>query len=379
MTEIRSVFISSVISGHEAERELARRAVESMRMTPVMSETLGAAAASPRQALLDEVRDADAYLLLLFPRYGEADESGTSPTEQEFSRAAELAKPIVALVQEGDLEPRQREFLERVRGQWGEGHLTGSFSGASDLSEAVVRGFTNLRRSLEAGGDDLPAAQARAVELARGEERGGSISSSCQARVAFVPATGNTLLDALTLEDAELGRVLADAARHTDLAPHSIGLETATSRSGIRLSGAHPQQFATVELALLANGAVTVEGPVGGTGTFGSMRIEPERVHQLLLGAGAFAQRAWERVDTDGDVRRVGIAIAVLEANGKVFGEAPEGNSLTTGGAMSLPPVVVAPEGGLGVSRADVASAAVTERLLAELRAIFRDAGAILS
>jgi hypothetical protein len=377
MTEIRSVFVSSVIRGYETEREIARRAIESLRLTPVMSETLGASAGSPREALLDEVAGADAYLLLMFERNGEPDESRTSPTEQEFLRAEELDRPIVALVQEGELEPRQQELLARVRGQWGEGHLTGSFTAASDLQDEIVRGLTNLRRSQEAGGDELPAAREYAVNLARGDDRGGTYSSSGQARIAFAPASGKVFLDALALEDADLEGELADAARQTGLVPHSVGLETARSREGIRMSGSHPQERESIELVVFADGALTVEGPVAGAGNFGSMRIEPDRVEQLIRDASAFALRVWERIDSRGDIRRVGSAIAALEANGKVFGPAPEGSSLTVGGSMTLPAVVVAPEDGLGLARSEVASEETARRLLAELRAIFRDAGAV--
>lgn len=379
VTEIRTVFVSSAIRGYEAEREAARRAIESLRLVPVMAETLGAAAGSPRKALFDEVAEADVYLLLILPRYGEPDDRGRSPTEQEFERALRRRRPIVALVQEGELEPEQQEFVSRVRGKWGDGRLTGWFSGPADLQEAVVRGLTNLRRSLEAGGEDLPAAQARAVELAHGEIRGGSYSSACQARVAFAPAMKTELLDALALEDETVQRVLSDAARQTDLVPHSIGLEPSVSREGIRLRGKHPQNWESVELVVYPDGALTVEGPVGGSGNLGSSRIEPKRLETLCMAAGSFAQAAWQRVDSHGDVRRVGAAVAILEANAKVLGEAPEGNSLTIGGAMTLPPVVVAPEGGLALDRAEVGSEQATQRLVAELRAVFRDAGAVVS
>lgn len=80
---MKSVFISSIQRDFGDVREAARKAVESLGMHALMTETVGASAESPRRALLEQVRDADIFLLLLGPRYGEPGETGRSPTEDE--------------------------------------------------------------------------------------------------------------------------------------------------------------------------------------------------------------------------------------------------------------------------------------------------------
>jgi hypothetical protein len=81
MSRVASVFISSIQAGFEDVREGARAGVESAGHRAVMAETSGAAAASPRRALLDRVAAADVFLLLIGNRYGERQASGLSATE----------------------------------------------------------------------------------------------------------------------------------------------------------------------------------------------------------------------------------------------------------------------------------------------------------
>jgi hypothetical protein len=68
---MESVFISSAQRGFETVRSAAKRAIESVGMTAVMAEDVGAHPESPQRALLDKVRDSDIFLLLLEPRYSE--------------------------------------------------------------------------------------------------------------------------------------------------------------------------------------------------------------------------------------------------------------------------------------------------------------------
>lgn len=62
------VFISSLISGMEAERAAVKRAIEVLGHQPVMAEDFGARASSPQVACLAGLRDADLVVLILGPR-----------------------------------------------------------------------------------------------------------------------------------------------------------------------------------------------------------------------------------------------------------------------------------------------------------------------
>jgi len=111
---MQTVFISSIQSGFEDVRAAARDGVESFGWRAVMAETVGATPASPQRGLLDRVAESDVVLLLIGPRYGASQESGLSATEEELDEARRRRKPILVLRQEGELEPEQQEFLNRV-------------------------------------------------------------------------------------------------------------------------------------------------------------------------------------------------------------------------------------------------------------------------
>jgi Domain of unknown function (DUF4062) len=97
---VQTVLISSVQRDYQDVRQAAREGVETLDYRALMAETVGAAPASSREALLEYVERTDVFLLIVGPRYGERGESGYSPTEEEFNHARQLGKPILVLVDE---------------------------------------------------------------------------------------------------------------------------------------------------------------------------------------------------------------------------------------------------------------------------------------
>lgn len=367
---MQSVFISSVQEGFERVRTAARRAVENLGFRPLMAELAGARPESPKTALLSLVRDADAFLLILGPRY-------SRPTEDEFDEARRLARPIFVLKQNVEFEPTQVEFLEQVAAGWEGGRLWDTFTDEHDIDDAVVRALSGQLRRTTRAQNLAPAAQARAAELAGDVERrrvggGGSI-----ARIAFVPLGGAVILDAVALEEADLADAIADLARGARLIPHAVGIEPVVSRAGVNLqragSGGYVGQPGPIAVA--ADGAVVVEVDVGGSDHWGSSRVDPERLTEGIRRAGGFALRVWERVDRRDDVSQVAAAVAIPDAQHKVFGPSTSSSSISMG--SSLPALVVVPEPAAVVRRADVAAEDLVRRLAAELRRVFADAGAV--
>jgi hypothetical protein len=136
-------FISSVQRDYGGMRDAAARGAEAYGLRVLMAERT-AAGGSARAALLDLVRQSDVFLLLVGGRYGDAAPGERSPTEEEFNEAVRAGLPIAAFVEECEGEPRQEEFLRRVRGTWGEeSNLTASFRNADDLRAQVVAAWSN--------------------------------------------------------------------------------------------------------------------------------------------------------------------------------------------------------------------------------------------
>jgi hypothetical protein len=135
---VDAVFISSVVNGLEDVRDAAAEAIQGAGLYPICSEGLSADPSSSRRALFDQIAVAEYYLLLLGASYGDTGPNEIAPTEDEYNEATRLNKPILVLVQETKFELRQCEFLERIRGTWGEGVFYGTFTGTADPEPLVA-------------------------------------------------------------------------------------------------------------------------------------------------------------------------------------------------------------------------------------------------
>jgi hypothetical protein len=340
----------------------------------VMAETTGAAAASPQRALLDRVAAADIFLLLVGARYGDWQVSGLSATDEEFEEARRRDKDILVLVQEVEREPEQEAFLGRATAGWEGGILRGAFRDASDVGLAVVRAFRNLEER-GARAELEPAAQAGAQDLAAGARREGY--GGALARVVLVPLLARPLLDAVALEDAALPDDIADAARAAGLVPHSRGITPRVKAAGVTLDVGERHSASGSTLSVGASGEIVAEASVAGADTFGSMRVVPERLEEAVGNAFAFAEAVWRRIDPRGEVQEVVITIAIPDAQHRSWGRDRGGTSISMGGMFSMPETAIAPQPALVLRRADLARAETVTRLVAEIRRVFVDAGAV--
>lgn len=182
---VRSVFVSSVMSGFEPVRAAAAVAIEHLDMHPVLAQRTAAAPESPRRALLDEARCADIYLLILGHRYGEDGGRGKSPTEEEYEEAVRRGLPILVLVQDGDLKPEQTGFLERIRGAWETGILYAKFTDETDVGLAVAGALARYER----GGVESPDRAARAGGAPRSRGRARLLRRRPEGALGDGPAT----------------------------------------------------------------------------------------------------------------------------------------------------------------------------------------------
>jgi hypothetical protein len=144
------VFLSSVISGMEDYRAIARRAAETLGHTVLAAENFRASPLSPQQVCLGAVRDADVVVLLLGARYGAPQGSGLSPTHEEY-REARDKKPVLAFVQSGVAREREQQaFVDEVS-TWEGGGYRETFDSPESLAAAVTRGLHNWELAQQAG------------------------------------------------------------------------------------------------------------------------------------------------------------------------------------------------------------------------------------
>lgn len=137
------IFVSSIITGFEAERAAVREAITTLGHQPVMAEDLQAQPNSPQVACLQALRRSDLVVSVLGERYGWVPPgSQIAPTHEEF-RAAKGNKPILVFVQDGTSpEPEQAAFLEEV-GDWNAGQLFKKFVNTDDLGRKATRAISD--------------------------------------------------------------------------------------------------------------------------------------------------------------------------------------------------------------------------------------------
>lgn len=366
MVVVLGVFVSSVQREYAAIRSAVRRAIEILHMRPLMAELVGARPESPQRALLDVVAEADVLVLVIGAHY-------SAPTEDEFNEARRLGRPIVVVKQRVELEQEQQAFLERVAAGWVGGRMWAEFDDEHDVLEVAVEALSHLgqdRRRAELG----PVAQERATALAGGERRRGYAGHRSTARVALVPLVSSPLLDALTLVE-ELGDSVATLARSARLIPHRVGIESRVRREGVSLARADggyagESGFLTVG----ADGSIAAEIDVGGDGMLAGTRIDAALLGRGIEEVGSFALAVWNAIDRREEVQQVAVALAILDAQHKVFDLAPEATSYSIG--MRTPATVVVPEPAVVVRRGEVGSGELARRLVAEAQRVFADAGA---
>jgi hypothetical protein len=367
MVGVQSVFVSSVQRDYGEIRASVRRAIEILHMHPLMAESVGARPESPQRALLDLVAQSDVLLLIIGARY-------SKPTEDEFNEANRLGRPILVLKQNVELEPEQEAFVERVAGGWVGGRHRVSFDDENDVLTVAVEALSALNTG-QRRAELAPAAQERARMLASAERRQGYAGHRSSARVTFVPLLATPLLDALALDDT-LGNAVADLARAERLVPHSVGVAPIVTSEGVsleRASGGYAGEDGFITVGV--DGAIVCEVDVGGDGQLAGTRVDSGLLAGGIQSAGAFALRVWERIDGREEVQQVAVAVAVLDAQYKVFDLPPNATSYSMG--MSMPSTVVVPEPPSLVRRAEIGGDQLAKRLVAEVRRAFADAGAV--
>ncbi len=286
------VFVSSVISGFEAERNAAAEGVLTLGEEVIRAEELGAMATTPQRACLAGVRDADLVVLLLGARYGEPQDSGLSATHEEY-REARDRRPILAFVQSGaSPEPAQQEFIDEVR-SWAAGGLTETFDSPADLKANVTRAVHRHVLATQSGAVDEDEVLTRAEQLVPAARGYGD--SSLVVVVAGAPR--QTVLRPAEIEAEDFRRTLLATALTSEVAVLNPAAGTEPSIEGHAIQ--FTQERGPHSFRLDEEGVVRVTQPAttrqDRLGTLPAL-VE-EDVYGCILNALRFAAQVLDQVD----------------------------------------------------------------------------------
>lgn len=251
----KTVFISSVRRGLEEERDSAPALISAIGHIPRRFEDFTAQPRPSRDTCLAGVEEADVYLLLLGPHYGDLlPDSGFSPTEEEWRVAKRRGIPIVVFRQlEVEMDAAQAEFVRRV-----EDYVTGRFRKTFGTSSELLPKIAAVLRALDQEAEALewtPLDEPVAIDWVIAEHQQPYLGVGPTMELHIVPVDRPTRIPAARLE--AIPEQIARAGREHDLFSAGDALDlraNETSAIGSRSSG---RDVASAGLAVHSDQVVT--------------------------------------------------------------------------------------------------------------------------
>ena len=305
-----NIFISSLITGMEAEREAVKRAITALGHRAVMAEDFGATAGSPQIVCLEGVRKADVFVLIVGRRYGSAQPSGISATHEEYREAREKRPVLVFVEDTPDREPLQVAMLKEVQ-NWEAGLFTAPFKTPAELNAAVTRALHEWILSSAAAAPDATDMLPRLMAAFPSHHPGHSAGNALELAVAGSPRL--TVLRPAELEDPSFGAQLLQSALFGSHRIFDMG-------KGSKIEVTDHILSLTQEGGRAAGSAVSVseQGDV-----FLSLSLAPsdglpvvieEEVRRKLGDALGFAVEVLDRIDPTHRLRHTGLAVHIRSA-----------------------------------------------------------------
>ena len=305
------VFISSLISGMEAERAAAKAAIELIRHQAVMAEDFGAQPNSPQVACLNGLRQSDLVVLILSTRYGAKQASGLSATHEEY-REAQGSKPILTFIQKGEAEPEQAGLINEA-GSWESGLFRESFSTSEELGRLVTRALHDHALAHANAPLDPTGLAHRAQELLPRSERG---RSGVALQVAITAGPEGTILRPSELESTTLADEMERQALFGNpaLFDRRVGTDSRLE-AGSLVTLQERSYEARSEVRLWGTGDMRLILPVRddeGRDGMGLPVVIEETVAARLAGAFSYASWLLTHIDRTERISHVAIAAALV-------------------------------------------------------------------
>jgi energy-coupling factor transporter ATP-binding protein EcfA2 len=149
MKKSLNVFLSGTVKDLAPEREIATRAIESLKLEAVRMETFGASSQTPLESCRQMVQDSDVFIGIYGGRYGYVSPNQSqSASEIEFQEAQRLGKDIMIYIKESDeIQNEQLRFLQRVDDFEGGYFRRPKFRTLSELEEWIKEDLIALLSS----------------------------------------------------------------------------------------------------------------------------------------------------------------------------------------------------------------------------------------
>jgi hypothetical protein len=309
------IFVSSLISGMEAERAAVKRVIELLGHEAVMAETFGAKTSSPQVACLTGLRQADLVVLVLGHRYGAKQASGLSATHEEF-REAQNRKPVLTFIRIGDAEADQAALIQEAGG-WERGLFRASFSSPEELGDKVTRALHDFELAHAVAPLNPDELRSRALSLLPATNRNAS-GATLSLAVATGPA--QSILRPAEIEAPALTNALQQHALFgsTPLFDRTIGTHSAL-QAGALVIHQDGRQGRASSIALWEGGDVLIQLPAGNQSREITLPVVIEEDIAAQLD-GAIGYAAWVLAHIDSTEKLTHVALAARLTGGGVFG-----------------------------------------------------------
>lgn len=339
------VFISSLISGFQAQRKAVRRSIETLRYEAVMAEDFGAQPNSPQVACLQGLRTADVMVLILGEEYGAVQAgSGFSATHEEYREARET-KPILAFVQEGTKPgPEQSGFIAEVQG-WEGGLFRGGFTDAEDLQASIIRALHDVTLANATGPIDEQEIVGRAISLLPKQNRNSAEGPFLDVAVSGGPT--QQLLRPVQMEAADLAARLQQDAMFgpNRFFDRTVGTDIGFDGADVMLAQQRDTMLRLDERGSLGMRLRLDEDRRDRDNIGGLPAIIEESVQQCIATALGFAADQLDHIDKTERVTHIAIALQISGSDylgWRTRAEhAASPNSMTMGMGMTEPRVPV--------------------------------------
>lgn len=303
------IFVSSLITGMEAERAAVRRAIELLDHEPIMAEDFKARPDSPQVACLSELRGSDAVVFVFGPRYGWKQASGVSATHEEF-RTARGRKPLLVFLGPGDPEPDQAALIEEASG-WEGGVYRASYSTPEDLQAKVIGAIHKLSLANATAPLDPSRLAARASAILPEQRRDGH-GSVFFLGVAAGPE--QTVLRPSEMDDAVLAEGMQQQALFGPTAIFARAQGTLARMEGDALVIYQGDRYAeAAAVRLWPTGDIAIQLPLArGEGGMGFAVIVEEEIEEKLRMALAYATWLLDKIDPTKALTHIALSARVV-------------------------------------------------------------------